>query len=209
MALYSSKGQNNLSDKAIHWGISGVFGETKSSSKNSSAKLSYGFGVLSYFKINDKLKGTVDLNYDLKREHFKDIKNYTINSVGELESINNTINKNYGLLSLKFNAFYQLKKINRIYISAFGGLGLYSLFWLKTIIKSPVQDDISNGKTQYKYNSPFTQPVVTTGVSFSFPFDKNKRLLVSPGYSFFYKTNASAKKTPVFNSLNIQSTLIF
>jgi hypothetical protein len=193
----------------VRFGISLNTGVSKSNIQNSSNKLSYGVGVNSTFNILEKMGGTLELEYNIKKEKFKDLKNYYFDSNGELSTQQFSIIKNYGLLDLKLAINYKLYSIKKFEILGIGGIGFNTLFWYGTKLESDSFETITNGKTQLKTTNPLTRPTFAIGPGIRFPFDKDKVMVIKTEYVADCRFKSATNTYPNFITLRTKFQIIF
>lgn len=190
-------------------GISFNSGVSNSNNKESLYKFSYGLGVNTNFILKNKFSATAELEYNIRKEQFKDLKNYFYDIDGSIKSQQIDILKNYGLLDLKFIVNYQVYKINQFEILIHTGLGLNSLFWFGTKIDSENFETITNGQTQIRNTNPLTRPTFSAAPGLRFPFDQDKVMTLKVEYVFDYRIKSSAFTYPDFRTVRIKSQIMF
>lgn len=190
------------------FGISASVGLSNSNNKDTKSLFGYGFGIHTNFNHKGKFSGQLELEYDVKKEHFSELKNYYYNSNGEITTQYLSIKKSYGLLDLKYNVLYELYAINKVKIMPCMGVGFNTLFWLGTKIESNNMDVITNGKTQINYTNPLTRPSFVLGPAINFPYDKDKLMTIKAEYQYDYRLPNSINTYPNFNTLRLKIQII-
>ena len=196
-------------EKVITYGFSLNVGTNSTSSKGESFAPSVGLGALLKIKKVDKSFNIIRVDYSIKQEKFENLTHYKWTD-GQLIISSADIYKNYGIINLNYSFNYYLIQNPNLSLFASIGIGINDLFWLKTRIDIPDnEDEITNGKTQFIYTNPISRPSLNGGFGIILPYEGDKMIAFKPEINYDYRLPFAKNTYPNFLTYSLRILLLF
>ena len=196
-------------EKVITYGFSLNAGTNATSSKGESFAPSIGLGALLKISKVDKFFNIIRVDYSIKQEKFENLTHYKWTD-GQLVISNADIYKNYGIINLNYSFNYYLIQNPNLSLFASTGIGINDLFWLKTRIDIPDnEDEITNGKTQFIYTNPISRPSLNGGFGIILPYEGDKMIAFKPEINYDYRLPFAKNTYPNFLTYSLRILLLF
>ena len=196
-------------EKVLTYGFSLNAGANSTSSEGESFAPSIGLGALLKISRVDKIFNVIRIDYSIKQEKFENLSHYKLTD-GQLVKSSADIYKNYGILNLNYSFNYFLIQNPNLGLFVSTGIGINDLFWLKTRIDIPDnEDEITDGKTQFIYTNPLTRPSFNAGFGVIIPYEEDKMIAFKPEINYDYRLPFAKNTYPNFLTYSLRILLLF